>query len=370
MKIIFWQYIQCQLQSSYIRSLAADGQHDVFLVTQDDMPGWRIDMGWKKPDYGNVTLIHKPDKITVNRLARENKNDTTHIFNSLGVYPMVHYAFKQCPENANIGIFSETHVWKGLKGPVRLVLGKYRAARYDYKINFILAVGTLGYKWFQLCGFPDNKIYPFGYFVEDSMNQTNYEIDYNNNDSLFRIGFTGQLIYRKGLDILIRALSDIKDLKWVLDVVGDGEKRSELQSLCEKLDIADRVYFHGAKANQDVVRAMKKLDLFVLPSRWDGWGAVTNEALMNGVPVICSDLCGSASLIRDDRIGEIFAANNTHSLRQALVKRISCGKRTKETANIITKWSKKIRGESAANYLMDIINASLSKSAKPSPPWV
>jgi len=369
MKIIFWQYIQCQLQSSYIRSLAANGQHDVILVTQDDLPAWRTVMGWKKPDYGNVKLIHKPDKSTVIRLAHENQNDTIHIFNSLSVYPMVHYAFKQCPEKSTIGIFSEAHVWKGLKGAARLALGKYRAARYGKKINFILAVGTLGYKWFQMCGFPDHRIYPFGYFVEDFMNKTTYEVD-DNTDNLFRIGYTGQLVHRKGLDLLIKALGDIKSHKWVLDVVGDGEKKNELQKLCEELDIADRVFFHGAKANQDAVRAMKKLDLFVLPSRWDGWGAVTNEALMNGVPVICSDLCGSASLIRDALIGEIFAANDIYSLRQALIKRISYGKKTTEMSNYIIRWSQRIRGETAANYLLDIINASLSNSAKPSPPWV
>lgn len=369
MRILFWQNIESQHQSSYIRALAADKKHEVILVTQDDIPAWRVEMGWKKPDYGFVSVVHRPDKKTIKRLVSEKKNDSTHIFTSLGVYPMVHYAFTQCPERTNIGIISEAHVWKGAKGPLRQAVGKYRAYRYGKKINFILAIGTLGYRWFRMCGFPPKKIYPFGYFVEEDLVVSANEPNQNNRSASFRIGYTGQLIHRKGLDLLIKALAGLKEQEWVLDVVGDGEKRIELKNLCNTLDIADRVIFHGSKSNLEAVQLMQKLDLFVLPSRWDGWGAVVNEALMCGVPVVCSDLCGSADLIGDDRIGELFEAGNILSLRSVLLKRINNGKKTKSMVGYINKWSESIGGMCAADYLLSIIDASASGKPKPLPPW-
>ena len=56
----------------------------------------------------------------------------------------------------------------------------------------------------------------------------------------------------------------------------------------------------------------------MLPSRFDGWGAVVNEALMVGTPVICSDRCGASDLIENGRNGYVFEAGNARALRERL----------------------------------------------------
>jgi glycosyltransferase involved in cell wall biosynthesis len=56
----------------------------------------------------------------------------------------------------------------------------------------------------------------------------------------------------------------------------------------------------------------------VLPSRFDGWGAVVNEALMVGTPVICSDRCGASDVIENGRNGYVFEADNADALLQRL----------------------------------------------------
>ena len=50
---------------------------------------------------------------------------------------------------------------------------------------------------------------------------------------------------------------------------------------------------------------MAAADVLVLPSRFDGWGAVVNEALMVGTPVICSDRCGASDVIENGRNGYV-----------------------------------------------------------------
>ena len=63
---------------------------------------------------------------------------------------------------------------------------------------------------------------------------------------------------------------------------------------------------------------LSEFDLLVLPSRYDGWGVVVNEALMCGVPVVVSSACGAKELIKDGVNGYIFESGNLQSLRMCL----------------------------------------------------
>ena len=67
-------------------------------------------------------------------------------------------------------------------------------------------------------------------------------------------------------------------------------------------------------------------DVLVLPSHWDGWGAVINEALCNGARVVCSDFCGAADLVSDPRFGRVFREGSLESLTQAMDAMIDLGK--------------------------------------------
>lgn len=57
-----------------------------------------------------------------------------------------------------------------------------------------------------------------------------------------------------------------------------------------------------------VHQMMHRFDVLVLPSRYDGWGAVINEALQRGLYVICSNRCGAKALVVNDKIGKVFCS--------------------------------------------------------------
>jgi len=251
-----------------------------------------------------------------------------------------------------------------------LVLGKLEAFRFHNKIDFILAIGDLGAQWFQKCGFPKNKIYPFGYFVEKidlNKNDLNRYSEYVNNK--FHFIFIGQLIECKGVDILLKALSELKEKNWFLDIIGDGKERKNVKNLSKILGLSKYIKFHGVKKNVETRELLKTADLLILPSRYDGWGAVVNEALMCGVPVVCSDACGAAELINGSFRGEVFKTGSVSDLHRILACQILRGKKTPELSSKIETWSKTIEGETAANYLLDIIKSVLEGGGKPVPPW-
>ena len=130
--------------------------------------------------------------------------------------------------------------------------------------------------------------------------------------------YVGQLITRKRVDLLLQAFSQLDLPTARLRIIGKGDQEQPLQQLAHQLGIAERVSFTPGMPNAGIVAAMAAADVLVLPSRFDGWGAVVNEALMVGTPVICSDRCGASDVIENGRNGYVFEAGNARALLECL----------------------------------------------------
>ena len=373
MQIIYWQNTRSPHQSAFLRALEGKENCDVTLVIQEELSKFRRDMGWHVPDLGDVKLIISPDNENISRIIMETEQDSIHIFGGIHAYPMVKEAFlKSIKTKVYIGLSGESGNWHGLKGKARLLRGRWDALRYQSKISFVLAIGHLGVKWFRMCGYPEDKIYPWIYTVESPSH-----VDYSNDSKENRrsttvdLTFIGRLIKLKGIDILLRALSGLKHFDWNLKIVGDGQERQNLENLSNNLGLSERVDFLGTLENEEAANVLIENDLLILPSsRKEGWGAVVNEALMRGVPVVCSSFCGAADLLKEPERGEVFPAGSVSTLREVLSRRISQGKLAPEKAMRIKQWSTAIEGETVANYLLQVIEAIKGHHHNPIPPWL
>ena len=96
----------------------------------------------------------------------------------------------------------------------------------------------------------------------------------------------GRLAVQKDHATLLDALGRIKDRPWRLTLVGDGPLRGDLERQAAMLGLASRVTFVGFV---DPLPHYAAADVFVLPSRWEGFPAVALEALAAGLPVIATD---------------------------------------------------------------------------------
>ena len=131
--------------------------------------------------------------------------------------------------------------------------------------------------------------------------------------------FVGSAGYAtKGLDRAIRALATLPD---ALLLVAGGDRSSRYRRLSRRLGCADRVRFLGPR--DDIPALMQAADLLVHPARWENTGAALLEALVAGLPVICTSICGYATFISQAEAGQALAdpfdqgALNT-ALRKAL----------------------------------------------------
>lgn len=112
----------------------------------------------------------------------------------------------------------------------------------------------------------------------------------------FVFGNVGRLHEQKGHKFLLQAFARVTN-RARLAIVGDGELRNELVILADKLKIRDRVSFLGARS--DIHEFLTAIDVFVMPSLWEGQPIALLEALASGKPCIASDVDGIPEIITD-----------------------------------------------------------------------
>ncbi|MDR0701119.1 MAG: glycosyltransferase [Azoarcus sp.] len=122
----------------------------------------------------------------------------------------------------------------------------------------------------------------------------------------------GRLTRQKGFDILLHAFARMKTRARLI-ILGEGADRSDLLTLAKALGVADRVSLPGFVS--DIVSWLCHANLFVLSSRWEGFGHVIVEAMSAGVPVI-STKCphGPADIITDGLDGILVETNDVEML--------------------------------------------------------
>jgi glycosyltransferase involved in cell wall biosynthesis len=140
----------------------------------------------------------------------------------------------------------------------------------------------------------------------------------SNADGTFRITYIGRLVKVKGVDLLIQAVAkNAEERSVVLDVVGDGEERMNLEKLAEKLGLAEKVQFHGRQS--DVTKFLKKSDIFVYPSVWqEVFGISIVEAMAHGLPCIANNVGGIPEIIEDGKNGFLTKEPTASGLAEAI----------------------------------------------------
>lgn len=105
----------------------------------------------------------------------------------------------------------------------------------------------------------------------------------------FVIGSVGRLTYQKNLPFLVNVFNELVKLYpgSVLLIIGGGEEESALKKRVEKYGISDRVLFLGVRS--DVNELYQAMDVFVMPSRYEGLPVVGVEAQFAGLPCVFSD---------------------------------------------------------------------------------
>lgn len=227
--------------------------------------------------------------------------------------------------------FARSRSW--LKSAVRdLWLRKlYRS------IDGFLYIGSNSKSHYQRLGVPDAKLWFSPYGVDPSAFELGAEALSRHRETQRKaLGWSdadvvlicsGKLFSKKGQDLLLRACAQLTKAlqeRVVIALLGEGEARAELTAMAEAINPV-RVHFFGFKNQRELTPAFAAADIAVQPSRQgETWGLVVNEALLHGLPVIASNLVGSAAdLVRSGQTGEIVPTEDVAALATAIANEIA-----------------------------------------------
>lgn len=125
---------------------------------------------------------------------------------------------------------------------------------------------------------------------------------------------------KKGQDLAIRAVADLaaRGIPSTLDIIGTGKSEAYLRQLAEECGVADRVHFLGNRTRSEIYSTLHGYDLFLLPSRYEGFGLTVAEAMAAQVPVVVSDIEGPMEIIEGGRYGSHFRSDDHRSLADTI----------------------------------------------------
>ena len=128
-------------------------------------------------------------------------------------------------------------------------------------------------------------------------------------------GNVGRLHEQKGHKFLLQAIARMTN-RIRLAIIGDGILRDELITLADQLGISDRVSFLGVR--NDIHEFLSAIDIFILPSLWEGQPIALLEALAIGKPCIASDVDGIPEIITDRVNGCLVQPQDVEALATAM----------------------------------------------------
>jgi phosphatidylinositol alpha-1,6-mannosyltransferase len=169
----------------------------------------------------------------------------------------------------------------------------------------------------------------------------------------------GRLQARKGHDVTLRALADLRHrwpaLRYV--IVGDGKEREALHSLARQIGVTDRVLFVGEASDDDLAGYFAACDIFVLPNRveagdFEGFGIVFLEAAASGRAVIGGASGGVVEAVDDGRTGLLVDGASVAAVSAAIDRLLASSDLRQRLADAGRDWAGRFSWDAAAAAVM------------------
>lgn len=194
---------------------------------------------------------------------------------------------------------------------------------FSRSVNIFISVSNFTKeKFLEYNSFLNNK----KYFILPTYININDKIDYSENLPKGKIILSVSRISKddtyKGIENVIKVmphiLKEFPDTYYI--IIGDGDDRERLEKIARDLNVKDNVIFKGFVSNEKLNFYYKNCDLFILPSKKEGFGIVFLEALCFGKPVIAGSKDGSKEVLLNGELGILINPDNLEEIKNAILK--------------------------------------------------
>lgn len=199
--------------------------------------------------------------------------------------------------------------YEALFGEKSLYIGSELRKHFEFQLEKLDATVVLCHYDAQQYHFPTKVIY-------NPLTLTPGERSAGTSKKFLAVGRFSRL--HKGFDLLIegfRIFAD-KNKEWTLDIVGEGVEEPMYRELIKNYKLEDRIHIHPF-TNQ-IQKYYSKAQVYVLSSRWEGFGLVLVEAMAHGLPVLSSDLPTSQEIMGD--FGMYFSIGDVKGMARQMEK--------------------------------------------------
>ncbi|MDD4655772.1 MAG: glycosyltransferase family 4 protein [Bacteroidales bacterium] len=152
----------------------------------------------------------------------------------------------------------------------------------------------------------------------------------------------GRLVPQKGFDILIEAFAKFSEhnSEWKLNIIGDGPEKPLLDSIIERDNLSDRVKIHSFTKN--IEQFYKESSIYILSSRWEGFGLVLFEAMQYKLPLIVSDIPIVKELLSNKEFAYVFKNEDSSHLASQMAQ-LSSSQELEKIGDMAYKYSEQFR---------------------------
>ncbi len=211
-------------------------------------------------------------------------------------------------------------------------LDSFQHQKYDSKIEFwrkiehrvaskasMIITPSQYLKKIVLCwGEPEKKIKVI-YNAFDEPDYIDESVEMPQGDIIFT---AGRLVPWKGMDTLIKIMPRLlkENDSFKLLIIGDGPERSNLEGLVKEFGLEEKVILKGLQPREKLLGYLKKSDIFVLNSSYEGLSHQILEAMWCNVPMAVSRVGGNPEVVEHEKSGLLFSYNNEDEMIEIVLK--------------------------------------------------
>lgn len=324
-EIYSWQPVLTPHQAHTLRALGEALRvpvRPVVVKLEDEV---RRAQGWAANDDGLIApelLPAKGARARINAILDANP-DAVHLFGSpferssinAALYGAVKrrrtvFLVSEPYSPAAVAYLADQAGWRDtMKALFRPLLYGIYAHLLQRRVSGVFAISPLAVEQYRALGF--SNVYPFGYFVPGDKATPRIAPA----DAPLNVAYLGSFIARKGVPTLLEAFAtecvSVSGAKLTLFGPENADVRSvNIPNVC----------YGGALPFGGVQSALAAFDLLVVPSLYDGWAVVVNEAIQAGIPVLASETVGAGAMLTRWNCGSRFRAGDANDLARLLAE--------------------------------------------------
>lgn len=362
MKLLVWMNAPSPYQAAFFEELNAIQGVRLRVVYRNEIPDARRELGWSQlPTCSYSTATLRPGwrgVLEAMWLALSARSDA-HLINGLWAVPAFAAAAVLLLVTGQAVFFhAELPDPRQRRSRVLIMMRNLVTTMFLWRAKGIFAVSSKAVTFYREF-VRTTPIFEFAYF--SAFTGPPYGASRN------EVLFLGQLIDRKGLYCLLKAFETLKRPGLRLSIAGAGPIGGALRRAAIEQGLGDIVDILPPVPSSSVSSRIRLARLAVLPSLFDGWGLVVNEALLAGVPVVVSDQAGASDLITNADDGAVFKANDHKGLAAAMEGILASDV---QRGPNVTAWAGKIGPTSGARYFVEAVQYGLGRSSVfPHAPW-